>query len=244
MSDSNKPHFVFPKWTNKIVKVILIGAVLLPIYVVLLLYYGANARTLNVGYEPVQPVPYSHALHAGTLGINCEYCHTDVARAAFAALPPTQTCMNCHTAIAPKSRKLQLVRDSYGTGNPKLAGMPIPWKKVNALPDYVYFNHAAHVNAGISCLVCHGHVNEMTRVYQARPLNMAWCLACHRNPAPYLRPRNEVTNLSWTPKNKTRLARDLGLSVAKLPKNLGKYLMARYHIPGKKILTDCETCHR
>jgi hypothetical protein len=241
----NQPSFfVFPRWANRFTKIALGCVLLLPVYVVALLYYGANARTLNVGYQPVQPVAYSHALQAGTLGISCLYCHSDVARAAFAAIPPTQTCMNCHQMIAPKSRSLQLVRDSYGTGNPKLAGLPIAWKKVNMLPDYVYFNHAAHVHAGISCLVCHGHVNEMTQVYQARPLNMAWCLSCHRHPEPYLRPRNEVTNLNWTPKNKPRLAQDLGLTVATLPKNLGKYLMGRYHIANAKILTDCETCHR
>jgi PAS domain S-box-containing protein len=136
------------------------------------------------------------------------------------------------------------IRNSYGTGKKSLAGLSVPWIKVDDLPDYVYFNHEAHVNAGISCLVCHGKVNEMTRVYQAKPFNMAWCLNCHRNPAPYLRPRNEVTNMSWTGKNKVKLAKDLGLTVATLPHNLGKYLMKRYHIPSVKLLTDCETCHR
>ncbi len=234
---SDKPFFVFPRWSDTATKVILACGVLVPVYLVILLGYGANARTLNVNYQPVQPVAYSHAFHAGKLGINCQYCHTDVKRAAFAALPPTQTCMNCHTAIAPHSAALAWIRKSYKTG------MPVPWKKVNDLPDYVYFNHAAHVNAGVSCLICHGQVNEMTHVYQAKPLNMAWCLQCHRNPAPYLRPRNEVTNMNWSPTDKTKLASDLGLTVATLPKNLGKYLVKRYHVPNSKLLTDCELCH-
>jgi menaquinone reductase, multiheme cytochrome c subunit len=240
---SEKQFFVFPKWSNTLTKGIFLAGPLVLLYVVVLVGYGANARTLNVGYQPVQPVPYSHALHAGILGINCQYCHTDVTRAAFATLPPTQTCMNCHTEIAPKDPNLQIVRDSYGTGDPAFAGMPIPWKKVNDLPDYVYFNHSAHVNAGVSCLVCHGQVNHMTQVYQAEPLSMAWCLACHRNPAPNLRPKNEVTNLDWTPDNKQQLAQDLGLTVDTLPPDLGAYLMAKYHIPNQKILTDCDLCH-
>ncbi|NNM88610.1 MAG: cytochrome c3 family protein [Phycisphaerae bacterium] len=238
MSDSEKPYLHFPKWANKVPVIVATVGGLLTVYVIVLLGYGANARTLNVGYAPVQPVPFSHELHAGLLGINCEYCHTDVKRAGYAALPPTQTCMNCHAEIAPKSKKLAWIHKSYATG------LPVPWIKVNDEPDYVYFNHAAHVNAGISCLTCHGHINEMTRVYQAKPLNMAWCLACHRDPAPHLRPRNEVTNLQWTPNNKARLAHDLNLTVATLPKNLGQYLMKRYKIPSTKLLTDCETCHR
>ena len=241
---SEKPFFVFPKWSNTAVLVTLAVGAILPIYIIAIVWFGWSARTLNVGYQPIQPVPFSHAFHAGKLGINCEYCHSDVKRAAFAAIPPTQTCMNCHTQIAANSAKLQWLRNSYGTGNPKMAGMPIPWKQVNELPDYVYFNHAAHVNAGISCLVCHGQVNHMERVYQAKPLSMDWCLSCHENPGPNLRPRNEVTNLNWTGKNKVKLAADLGLTVATLPKNLGQYLMNRYHVPSTKLLTDCETCHR
>jgi len=241
---SERPFFVFPKWSDWLTKVFVISTLIIPVYLVLLIAYGCSARTLNVNYAPRQPVPFSHAFHAGKLGINCEYCHTTVKRAAYAALPPTQTCMNCHSLIAAKSRKLQAIRNSYGTGKKSLAGMSVPWIKVDDLPDYVYFNHEAHVNAGISCLVCHGKVNEMTRVYQAKPFNMAWCLNCHRNPAPYLRPRNQVTNMAWTGKNKVKLAKDLGLTVATLPHNLGKYLLKRYHIPNVKLLTDCETCHR
>jgi len=240
---SEKQFFVFPKWANTLTTGIFVVVPLAVLYVIVLIGYGANARTLNVGYQPVQPVPYSHALHAGILGINCQYCHTDVMRAAFATLPPTQTCMNCHTSIAPKDPNLQIVRDSYGTGDPAFAGMPIPWKKVNDLPDYVYFNHAAHVNAGVSCLVCHGQVNHMTQVYQAQPLSMGWCLSCHRDPGPNLRPRNEVTNLDWTPDDKQQLAQDLGLTVETLPKDLGSYLLARYKIPDTKVLTDCDLCH-
>ena len=240
---SEKPPFVFPKWINKATLGLLATLAIAPVYLIILLGYGANARTLNVGFSPKQPVPFSHALHAGKLGINCYYCHTDVMRAAFAALPPTQTCLNCHAEIAPKSKKLEPVRGSYGLGPASKAGLPVPWIKVNDEPDYVYFNHAAHINAGVSCLTCHGRVNEMTQVYQAKPLNMAWCLACHRNPGPNLRPRNEVTNLNWNPNNKVQLAHDLGLKESQLPKNLGKYLVKKYKIASTKLLTDCQTCH-
>lgn len=235
---SSRPFFVFPAWSNKVVMMILIAAALAPIYLVVVVGYGFNAGTLNVGFSPVQPVPFSHALHAGKLGIDCRYCHTTVENAAFAAVPPAQTCMNCHKEIAPTAPQLAWVRRSYRTG------MPIPWVKVHDLPDYVYFNHSAHVNAGVSCFECHGKVNHMVRVEQVKPLNMAWCLACHRHPEPHLRPRDEVTNLDWTGHNKVRLAKDLHLTVSQLPHNLGNYLFKRYKIKSAKQLTDCMTCHR
>ncbi len=237
------PFFTFPKWANKITVILLLAAAFAPFYIIAWWGYGFNARTLNVGFSPIQPVPFSHALHAGRLGIDCRYCHTTVEDAAFAAIPPAQTCMNCHTAIAPHDPRLAWVRRSYRTG------MPIPWVKVDDLPDYVYFNHSAHINAGVSCFMCHGKVNHMARVVQVKPLNMAFCLACHRHPEPNLRPRDEVTNLDWTPKSKTLLAKDLHLTMAQvttldLPKHLGRYLFKRYHIKSKKQLTDCVTCHR
>ena len=130
-----------------------------------------------MGYQPVQPVPYSHALHAGQLGIDCRYCHNTVEKAGFAAIPPSETCMNCHTAIWPKAPELKPIRDSYATG------LPVPWVVVHDLPDYVYFNHSAHLNVGISCVECHGQINHMDVVHEAEPLNMAWCLKCHRDPS-------------------------------------------------------------
>jgi len=121
-----------------------------------------------VGYQPVQPVPYSHALHVGQLGIDCRYCHNTVEVAAQAAIPPTQTCMNCHAKIRAQSPKLLPVRESYATG------MPVHWMRVHDLPDFVYFNHSAHVRRGVSCVECHGRVDKMEVVYQQEPLSMGW----------------------------------------------------------------------
>src|SRR3954449_4549811 len=169
-------RFVFPRWANKTVQLAGVVLGIAPVYLICLIWYGASPKTTDVGYEPKQPVPYSHALHAGELGIDCRYCHNTVEKAAFAAIPPTETCMNCHKAILPNSEKLRPVRESYATGN------PVPWKQVHRLPDYVYFNHSAHVNAAISCVECHGNVNHMVQVYQFAPLNMGWCVQCHRSP--------------------------------------------------------------
>ena len=185
-----------------------------------------NPTTLAVGYQPVQPVPYSHALHAGKLGLDCRYCHTTVENGAFAALPPTETCMNCHRGIYPDSPKLAEIRKSYAEGT------PVRWVKVHDLPDYAYFNHSAHVNAGVGCVVCHGPVNQMDVVRQVQPLNMAWCVECHRNPQPYLRPKQEVTNLDWVPPGGDTVANRV---------QLGRELQKKHHIYPS---TDCVTCHR
>ena len=176
----SRPLYTFPKWANKLA----LGSLLLlatgPIYAGLLLWYGANPVTLNVGYAPVQPVPYSHALHVGKLGMDCRYCHNTVEKTGMAALPATETCMNCHTNILPKSDKLAPVRESYKSG------MPVPWVKVHDLPEYAYFNHSAHVNAGVGCIECHGRIDQMERVETVKPLNMGWCLECHRDPRPFV----------------------------------------------------------
>jgi hypothetical protein len=220
----SQPLWTFPKWSNKAVVGVLLGAATVPIYVGILLAYGANPTTLNVGYAPVQPVPYSHALHAGKLGLDCRYCHTTVERSGMAALPPTEVCMNCHKAIFPNSAKLSPVRKSY------VEGTPVPWVKVHDLPDYVYFNHSAHVTAGVGCAECHGPVHQMEVVRTVKPLNMAWCLECHRDPTPNLRPRDQVTNMDWS---------EAGGEKARV--SLGKQLKHQYHISPN---TDCVTCHR
>ncbi len=177
-----------------------------------------------MGYQPEQPLPYSHATHAGKLGIDCRYCHTTVEHAAVAAVPPTQTCMNCHTKIGLKegqSDKLQLVRDSNANGT------PIPWVRVHDLPDFVYFDHSAHVRRGVGCVSCHGRVDKMEVVYQAEPLSMGWCLGCHRNPEPHLRPLERITEMDWVPWE-DRAA-------------MGRRLREEYNIDPS---TDCSTCHR
>lgn len=214
-------HYSFPKWTNTIrpvATVVLLGA---PVYILGLLYYGLWPTTLAVGYEPVQPVPYSHAVHAGQLGIDCRYCHNTVETAALAAVPPTETCMNCHHGIYATSDKLRPVRESHATG------MPVRWVRVHDLPDFVYFDHSRHVNSGVSCVSCHGRVDRMEVVYQDQPLHMGWCLDCHRNPEKYLRPVEFVTDLAWEP-DEDQLT-------------LGRRLREELDINPS---TDCSTCHR
>ncbi len=187
------PSYLFPKWTNSIrpLATVLLGGGLL--YVVVLAVYGLSGRTTNVGYQPSQPVAYSHALHAGDLGIDCRYCHNTVEKAGYAAVPPTQTCMNCHYQIRAQSPKLLPVRESFASG------LPIPWVKVHDLPDFAYFNHSVHVTRGVGCVSCHGRVDKMEVVYQAQPLTMGWCLDCHRRPEKHLRPVEAVTQMDYRP---------------------------------------------
>ena len=183
--------------------------------------YISHPRNLDVGYQPEQPVPYSHKLHAGTMGMDCTYCHYTVTKAGFAAVPTTETCMNCHSKVKEKSEKLAPVRESYKTGN------PVEWIQIHKLPDYVYFNHRAHVTAGVSCVNCHGRIDQMVEVHQVQPLNMAWCLECHRNPAPNLRPASLVTKLDWVPD------RD--------PVEIGNEIIAAKNIHPP---VNCSGCHR
>jgi len=213
--------FVFPRWANKtrVLAGVILGAA--PIYLTFLVWYGASPRTTDVGYMPKQPVPYSHALHAGKLGIDCRYCHNTVEQASHAAIPPTATCMNCHERVWTNSEKLSPIRASLASGK------PVEWLKVHDLPDYVYFNHSAHVTRGVGCVSCHGRIDEMEEVYQKEPLSMGWCLDCHRQPEANLRPTEEVTNMDWKPPSD---------AVA-----YGKTLREKNHLNPP---TDCSTCHR
>lgn len=155
-------------------------------------YYG-SPWNLQVGYAPEQPVAYSHRLHAGELGIDCRYCHANVERSEEAMVPPTQTCMGCHAVVKKDSPRLQPVRESWASGK------PVEWVRVHKLPDHAYFDHSVHVQGGVGCVSCHGRIDQMEVVRQQKPLSMSWCLDCHRNPEPNLRPREEVTNMSWEP---------------------------------------------
>jgi len=215
--------FIFPRWANKSVQ--LAGVVLgvAPIYLTFLIWYGASPKTIDVGYMPQQPVPYSHALHAGELGIDCRYCHNTVEKAAMAAIPPVQTCMNCHARVKTKSEKLEPIRDAFQNGT------PLEWKKVHDLPDYVYFNHSAHVTRGVGCVTCHGRIDQMAEVSQFAPLSMGWCLDCHREPWKNLRPPSEVTNMTWKHPE--------GVDPVQYGKDLAE--KNNLHPP-----TDCSTCHR
>jgi hypothetical protein len=213
--------FVFPRWANKTRQLAGLVLGLAPVYLTGLIWYGASPKTTDVGYQPRQPVPYSHALHVGQLGMDCRYCHNTVEVAAHAAIPPTATCMNCHDKIWTSSARLQPVRESWASGQ------PVEWTKVHDLPDFTYFNHSAHVSRGIGCVSCHGRVDQMEEVYQHEPLSMSWCLQCHRNPDPHLRPPSEATNMTWKAPGD--------------PAEYGKMLREQNNIAPP---TDCSTCHR
>ncbi len=233
--------FLFPKWTNKLRALILVVVLGLPAYAVLLVTYGASPLATAVGYSPPQPIPYSHAMHAGELGIDCRYCHVTVERAATAALPPTQTCINCHNnqtgirvraATGLPNPKLAVLQEAYYGSERVPAGLPIPWVRVHDLPDYVYFNHSAHVTRGVGCVTCHGRIDRMEVVYQAKPLSMGWCLECHRDPAPNLRPLEAITDMLWMPPPGDARA------------DLGRRLMQDYNIRGVEYMQTCSVCHR
>jgi len=168
-----------------------------------------------------QPIPFSHAHHVGSMGIDCRYCHTGVDNSQHAMVPPTKTCMNCHSQIWINSSTLQPVRDSYQTNE------SIRWTKVNDLPDYVYFNHSIHIKKGVGCETCHGRVDTMPLMYQQASLQMRWCLDCHRNPEQYVRPREFVTKMGYEP--------------AEPQDVLGPKLVKEYNI---QKLETCWTCHR
>jgi hypothetical protein len=184
-------HFVFPRWSNLLLPgALLIGAVA-PLYAVMLVAYGFSPEATDVGYRPEQPVPFSHAIHAGQLGIDCRYCHNTVERSAHAAIPPTQTCMNCHTQVHKDSPNVAPLLESFQTG------VPVRWQRVHDLPDYAFFDHSAHVTRGVSCVSCHGRIDTMEIVEQKETLSMGWCLECHRNPDQHLRDPALVTQLWW-----------------------------------------------
>jgi hypothetical protein len=171
-----------------------------------------------------QPVPFSHKHHVADDGIDCRYCHTSVETSAFAGIPPTRTCMNCHSLLFADSPFLKLVRDSYSSG------VPIEWNRVHKLADYVYFDHSIHIAKGIGCVTCHGQVDQMPLVRQVATLQMEWCIDCHRQPEKYLRPKDQVFNLAYqAPSNQIAL---------------GLQLKQDYHIRSAQELTSCSTCHR
>lgn len=182
---------LFPKSANRLPLQIIVYLFVLGGIVTAATTYYATPKYTRVGYAPVQPVPFNHALHNGQLGIDCRFCHSAVEESGHANVPTAQTCMNCHSAIKTQSPLLAPVRASYESGD------PVEWVRVHEAPDYVYFNHAVHVNRGVSCVECHGQINEMDVVTHAKPLSMGFCLDCHRNPEERLRPISEITQLDW-----------------------------------------------
>lgn len=190
-----------------------------------------------------QPVPFSHEHHVNGLGIHCLYCHTSVKESAFAGIPPTKTCMTCHSQIWTNAAMLEPIRQSWAEQK------PIQWTRVHKLPDFVYFNHSIHVAKGIGCASCHGAVDKMPLMYQANTLRMGWCLDCHRHPEQNIRPREEVFNMNYDPSTDEDLAKELGVSKEDAKKyadsqdELGKFLVEKYHVH-KEQLTNCYVCHR
>jgi cytochrome c7-like protein len=168
-----------------------------------------------------QPVPFSHAHHVGGIGIDCRYCHTTAEVSATAGIPPTKTCMNCHSQIWSNSPMLEPVRASFRTG------ASIQWTRVHDLPDFVYFNHSAHVNKGVGCTTCHGRVDRMPLMWQEASLHMEWCLDCHRHPEKFVRPKEEVFNPAYQPPDDQV--------------ELGRKLVAQYDVHPR---TSCSACHR
>jgi hypothetical protein len=175
------------------------------------------------GITVTQPVPFSHQHHVGGLGIDCRYCHGGVETSSFAGVPPTETCMTCHSQIWRTAAMLAPVRRSFSSGT------PLHWRRVNALPDYVYFDHSVHIANGVGCTTCHGAVERMPLMRQAAPLTMQWCIDCHRDPAPYLREPDEIFATNWrAPKDQDAI---------------GRRLLETYKIHVAN-LTDCSVCHR
>jgi Cytochrome c7 and related cytochrome c/Class III cytochrome C family len=199
-------------------------------------YYGTN-KHFEVGYQPEQPVDYSHKLHAGDLGIDCRYCHNTVEKAAFAAVPPTETCMNCHAKVRTESDKLLPVRESWATDQ------PVPWVRVHNLPDYVYFDHSAHLAAGVGCVSCHGRVDQMPKVTQVQPLSMSWCLDCHRNPGPNLRNPADVTKMDMALATFSMATGGSAAAAANPPNQNGQAVVVTTGRPLHPP-QNCSGCHR
>lgn len=212
---------IFPRRANLIARgsIILVALALAIVLAAGYLIVRSPYRT-QVGIVREQPVPYSHKLHVGELGLDCRYCHTAVDKSSAAGIPSTEICMNCHLQVRPDSPALAPIRDSFTTGQ------PIAWNRIHDLADYVYFNHSIHVNKGFGCVTCHGRVDEMPLMYRERSLLMEWCLDCHRNPARYIRPKDQVYNLAWQP--------------SESQETLGPRLVQEYNVQSK---INCSTCH-
>jgi hypothetical protein len=219
---------IFPKWTNSLPLVLAIGAGLAGAGVAAGVTIYLTPKYTRAGYTPVQPVPFSHKIHAGQLGMDCRFCHNGVEKSWFANLPGASTCMNCHGQVLKDDPRLAIVRDSASNN------VPIPWVQVHKTPDYVYFNHSVHVTRGISCMACHGRIDQMDEVRHDKSLSMSFCLSCHRDPASAIRPVDKVTNLGWQwSTNSVEAARLQEIHGAQMVKDMKV-----------ESLTSCSACHR
>lgn len=215
---------LFPKWADRVPKRLQLGIIVLITAIVFGFWYFGSPEFLEVGYAPEQPIPYSHDLHAGELGIDCRYCHGGAEVSAAASIPSTQTCMTCHETIETDNPELlDPLFESWETGD------PIEWIRVHKLPEHSYFDHSIHVNAGVGCDTCHGRVDRMETVMKAESMSMSWCLDCHNNPEENLRPVEEVTNLGWEPPDED------------YKKEFGEMMVSKRNIVAPVY---CNACHR
>jgi hypothetical protein len=216
---------IFGPAANLVAKLVLLALGGSIVVALLIGWIGPSTEwATRVGYPVEQPVPFSHKHHVGGLGLDCRFCHTTVEKSATAGMPPTHTCMTCHSQLWTNAEMLAPVRQSLAPD-----GKPIRWVRVNRLPDYVYFNHSIHVAKGIGCETCHGHVDQMPLMEKAQSLRMGWCVDCHRDPRPNLRPKSAEFDMGWK-------------RTADTPS--GDALFKQYHIHTAAELTDCSVCHR
>jgi hypothetical protein len=229
---------IFHRSTNTISRATIYGAVFL--IAALLWAVLELQRSPYITYARVarpQPVPFSHQHHVAGLGIDCRYCHTSVEDSSFAGIPPTRTCMNCHSQVWTGAALLEPVRESFRSGK------SLVWTRVNDLPDFVYFDHSIHINKGVGCNTCHGPVDRMPLMYNEASLQMEWCLNCHRAPEKYLRPRDQVFNMKYEqPSGAKPVSVDGAEYIDQL--SLGKDLVRKYKLRTVADITSCSTCHR
>src|SRR3984885_13217216 len=229
---------IFHRSTNSLARATIFGAVFVVIALGGILYeIQGSPYVTEAGVRKPQPVPFSHQHHVTGLGIDCRYCHTSVETSAFAGIPPTRTCMNCHSQIWTNAKLLEPVRASYRSGE------SIQWTRVNELPDFVYFNHSIHINKGVGCNTCHGPVDQMPLMYQQTSLQMEWCLGCHRDTKDNLRPRDQVFNMHYRPPDSSHPVTVDGQSYTDQAE-LGAALVKKYKVRGVTDITSCSTCHR
>lgn len=229
---------IFHPSTNALVRAsVLIGLVLFT--VLCGAWYGVNLHYGQKLYVPVvQPVQFSHKHHVGDDGIDCRYCHTSVEKSAYAGMPPTHTCMSCHSQIWSDSPELAPVRASY------VSGQPIQWNRVHDMPDFVYFNHSMHIKKGVGCESCHGNMAAEPLAMKVNTMTMTWCLNCHRNPEAFLRPRSAIYATDWHASDAAKLiSPETGRPYPGNQAELGKQLSHEYRVLHPRQLTDCYTCH-
>ncbi|MFN0062163.1 MAG: cytochrome c3 family protein [Myxococcaceae bacterium] len=237
---------IFSRWHNDAPRYTFIAIVILGALGTFAAYYWMSPLNTDVGYAPEQPIPYSHKLHAGDMAMDCRYCHAYVERGPHAGVPATQVCMNCHRQVKADSPKLAALRESWDKGT------PIAWKRIHKVPDFAYFDHSAHVGVGvrknraaIGCETCHGRIDTMEVVRQEKPLSMSWCVDCHNNPAPNLRPVDAITQMGWAP---SPTWRDEAARIATSLNPPGRFTDAQMKKADGTVVTfataGCSGCHR